>query len=44
MTLLDAASLEGFSLVELQNVVGRLIGEARQLHSDNAALRVGAEA
>ena len=39
MTLPDAASLEGFSLAELREVVGRLVGEVRRLQSDNAALR-----
>ncbi len=40
MSLPDAASLEGFSLAELREVVGRLVGEVRRLHSDNAALQV----
>jgi len=44
MTLPDAASLEGFSLAEVREVVGRLVGEVRRLQSDNAALRAGAEA
>ena len=44
MSLPDAASLEGFSLAELREVVGRLIGEAQRLQSDNTALRSGAEA
>jgi hypothetical protein len=44
MTLPDAASLEGFSLAELREVVGRLVGEVRRLQSDNTALRSGAEA
>jgi len=44
MTLPDAASLEVFSLAGLREVVGRLVGEVRRLHSDNAALRSGAEA
>jgi len=44
MTLPDAASLEGFSLAGLREVVGRLVGEAQRLQSDNAALRAGAEA
>jgi hypothetical protein len=39
MSLLDAASLEAFSLAELREVVGRLVGEMRRLHSDNAALQ-----
>ena len=39
MTLPDAASLEGFSLAELREVVGRLVGDVRRLQSDNAALR-----
>ena len=34
----DAASPEAFSLAELREVVGRLVGEARRLHSDNVAL------
>ena len=33
-------SLEGFSLAELRDVVSRLVGEVRRLHSDNAALQV----
>ena len=41
MSLPDAASLEGFSLAELRDVVGRLVGEVRRLHSDNAALQAG---
>ncbi len=44
MSLPDAASLEGFSLAELRDVVGRLVGEVRRLQSDNTALRSGAEA
>ncbi len=44
MSLPDAASLEGFSLVELRDVVGRLVDEMRQLHSDNAALQAGVDA
>ncbi len=43
MTLPDAASLEVFSLAELREVVGRLVGEVRRLQSDNTALRSGAE-
>jgi len=41
----DAASLEAFSLAELRDVVDRLVGEVRRLHSDNVALqaRVGAQ-
>jgi len=35
MSLLDAASLEAFSLAELREVVGRLVGEVQRLHSDN---------
>jgi len=44
MTLPDAASLEGFSLAGLREVVGRLVGEVQRLQSDNVALRRGAEA
>ncbi len=44
MTLPDAASLEGFSLADLREVVGRLVGEVRWLQSDNTALRSGAQA
>ena len=44
MTLPDASSLEAFSLAELREVVGRLIGEVRRLQSDNTVLRSGAEA
>ena len=40
MSLPDAASLEAFSLAELRDVVGRLVGEVGRLHSDNAALQV----
>jgi len=40
----DAASLEGFSLAELRDVVGRLVGEVRRLHLDNAALQAGVDA
>ena len=39
MSLPDATSLEGFSLAELREVVGRLVGEVRRLHSDNTALQ-----
>ena len=39
MSLLDAASLEGFSLAELRDVIGVLVGEVQQLQSDNLALR-----
>jgi len=44
MSLPDIASLEGFSLAELRDVVGRLVGEVQRLQSDNTALRAGAEA
>ncbi len=44
MSLPDAASLEGFSLAELRDVVGRLVGEVRRLHSDNAALQARVDA
>ncbi len=44
MTLPDAASLERFSLTELRDVVGRLVGEVRRLHSDNAVLQSGVDA
>ena len=44
MSLPDAASLEGFSLAELREGVGRLVGEVRQLHSDNAALQARVDA
>jgi len=44
MSLPDAASLEGFSLAELREMVGRLIGEVRRLHSDNAALQAKVDA
>ena len=36
--------LEAFSLVELREVVGRLVGEVRRLHSDNAALQARVDA
>jgi len=41
MSLPDAASLEAFSLADLQEVVGRLVCEVWRLHSDNAALQAG---
>jgi len=44
MSLPDAASLEAFSLAELREVVGRLVGEVQRLHSDNAALRARVDA
>jgi len=44
MTLPDAASLEAFSLAELRDVVGRLVGEVRRLHSDNASLQAKVDA
>jgi len=44
MSLPDAASLEGFSLAELREMVGRLIGEVRRLHSDNSALQTKVDA
>ena len=44
MPLPDAASLEGFSLAELREVVGRLVGEVRRLHSDNTALQARVDA
>jgi len=44
MSLPDAALLEAFSLAELREVVGRLIGEVQRLHSDNAALQAGVNA
>ena len=44
MSLPDAASLEAFSLAELREVLGRLVGEVRRLHSDNVALQAGAAA
>ena len=44
MTLPDAASLEGFWLAGLRDVVGRLVGEVQRLHSDNAALQAGVDA
>ena len=44
MSLPDAASLEAFSLAELRDVVGRLVGEVRRLHSDNAVLQARVDA
>ncbi len=44
MSLPDAASLEVFSLAELREVVGRLVGEVRRLHSDNTALQAKVDA
>ena len=44
MSLPDAASLEVFSLAELRDVVGRLLGEVRRLHSDNAVLQAKVDA
>ena len=44
MSLPDAASLEAFSLAELRDVVGCLVGEVRRLHSDNAALQARVDA
>jgi hypothetical protein len=44
MPLLDAASLEALSLSELREVVGRLVGEVRRLHSDTVALQVKVDA
>ncbi len=44
MSLPDAASLEGFSLAELREVVGRLVGVVQRLHSDNAALQARVDA
>jgi len=44
MSSLDAASLETFSLAELRDVVGRLVGEVRRLHSDNASLQARVDA
>ena len=40
----NAASLEGFSLAELRDLVGLLVAEVRRLQADNAALHAGAEA
>ena len=36
--------MEAFSLAELRDVVGRLVGEVRRLHSDNTALQARADA
>jgi len=44
MSLPDAASLEAFSLAELRDVVGRLVGEVQRLHSENVALQAGVDA
>ncbi len=44
MSLLDTASLETFSLADLREVVGSLVGEVQRLHSDNAALQAGVDA
>jgi uncharacterized small protein (DUF1192 family) len=44
MSLLDGASLEAFSVAELREVVGRLVGEVRRLHSDTAALQARVDA
>ncbi len=44
MSLLDAASLEAFSLAELRDVVGRLVDEVQRLHSDSVALQAGVDA
>ena len=44
MSLPDAASLEVFSLAELREVVGRLVGEVRRLHSDNTVLQARVDA
>ncbi len=44
MSLPNAALLEVFSLAELRDVVGRLVGEVRRLHSDNSALQAGVDA
>jgi len=44
MSLPDAASLEAFSLAELRDVVGRLVGEVRRLHLDNASLQARVDA
>ncbi len=44
MSLLDAASLEAFSLAELRDFVGLLVAEVRRLQSDNAALQARVDA
>jgi len=44
MSLPDAASLEAFSLAELRDVMGRLVGEVRRLHSDNTVLQAKVDA
>jgi len=44
MSLPDTASLETFSLAELRDVVGRLVGEVRRLHSGNVALQARVDA
>ena len=44
MSLPDAASLEALSRAGLREVVGRLVGAVRQMHSDNAALQARADA
>ncbi len=44
MSLPDAASLEGFLLAELREVVGRLVGEVRRLHSGAVALQAKVDA
>ncbi len=44
MSLPDAALLEAFSFAELREVVGRLVGEVRRLHSNNAALQASVDA
>ncbi len=44
MPLPDAASLEAFSLAELRDVVGRLVGKVQRLHADNASLQARVDA
>jgi len=44
MSLPHAASLEVFSLAELREVIGRLVGEVRRLHLDNASLQAKVDA
>ncbi len=44
MSLPDAASLAGFSLAELREVVSRLVGKVHRLHSGNAALQARVDA